>query len=69
MPSLKLDGRDVYAEMGGINLDDYPDFCDAHIEQATWEDTDEQLTSEELDKLCAKYDDYIGELAHESVFG
>lgn len=31
-----------------IDFKDYPDFCDAYIESAIWEDTGEALTEDEL---------------------
>lgn len=34
-----------------INHCDYPDYCDAYISSAYWEDTGEELTEEELDWL------------------
>ncbi len=38
-------------EMDGIDGADYPDFADAYISDATWADTGEALTEEELEKL------------------
>jgi hypothetical protein len=34
-----------------IDFKDYPDFCDAFIESASWEDTGEALTDDELDQV------------------
>jgi hypothetical protein len=34
-----------------IDFKDYPDFCDAYIESAVWEDTGEALTEDELDQV------------------
>jgi hypothetical protein len=34
-----------------IDFKDYPDFCDAFIESAVWEDTGEALTDDELDQV------------------
>jgi hypothetical protein len=36
-------------ELGGINTNDYPDFCDAFIESAEYDGV--ELTDEELDEL------------------
>ena len=37
--------------IGGIDLRDSPDFVDAYIMGACWQDTGEQLTEEELEKI------------------
>ncbi len=50
-------------EIEGIDGSDYPDFCDAYISNATWEDTGEALTEEELDKLNEN-----GEFVYEQVW-
>ena len=34
-----------------IDFKDYPDFCDAFIESAVWEDTGEALTDDELEQV------------------
>jgi hypothetical protein len=34
-----------------IDFKDYPDFCDAFIESASWEDTGEELTDDELEAV------------------
>ena len=34
-----------------IDFKDYPDFCDAYIESASWEDTGEELTDDELEAV------------------
>ena len=36
-------------EVEGINVSDYPDFCDSYISSASYEGR--ELTEEELDKL------------------
>lgn len=36
-------------ELGGIDTNDYPDFCDAFIESAEYDGV--ELTDEELDEL------------------
>ncbi len=38
-------------EVEGIDFSDYPDFCDAFIASATWEDTGEALNEAELEEL------------------
>jgi hypothetical protein len=37
--------------VAGINPRDYPDFCDAYIEEACWKATGEPLTDDELDLI------------------
>lgn len=34
----------------GIDMNDYPDFCDAYIDYAEWDDG-EELTDDELDRI------------------
>lgn len=53
----------VGIEVGGLDMADYPDFSDAYITYAEWEDTGEELTEEELDKLNDS--DYRGELIND----
>jgi hypothetical protein len=35
----------------GIDLTDYPEFCDAYIESATWRSTGIELTEDELQRI------------------
>jgi hypothetical protein len=35
----------------GIDLDDYPDFCDAYIYSARWKLTGLELTEDELQRI------------------
>jgi len=53
-------------EIEDIDMRDYPDFCDAYISSATWIDTGELLTEDELDTLNSGYSDLVNELAHEN---
>ena len=48
----------------GIDMSDYPDFCDAYVEEAEFKDGT-PLTDMELEQLTQ---DYGCELAHESMF-
>jgi hypothetical protein len=34
-----------------IDFKDYPDFCDAYIESASWEDTGQSLNDDELEAV------------------
>ena len=56
-------------EVDGIDRSDYPDFCDAFIQSATWLDTGDNLTHSELDRLMELYPDLAHELATESFQG
>ena len=48
---LQLNGRTVVdARVDGIDLRDYPDFCDAYFESALYEDGT-ALTDDELEQL------------------
>jgi len=66
---LELNGRavvDYY--IADVNTRDYPDFCDAHIAGAIWDDTGEELTEDEHEALNEAYADVIGEMAYESLY-
>jgi hypothetical protein len=42
-------------EVDGIDWADAPDFCDAYISSARWEDTGEELTEDELEALPGEF--------------
>lgn len=47
-----LNGREVVdLRIEGIDMRDYPDFCDAFISEAFYADTGEPLTDDDLDTL------------------
>lgn len=48
--------------IGDIDMNDYPDFCDAYIEEASFEDGT-PLSETELDALNEKYSGDLCELA------
>ncbi len=52
-------------EIADINPRDYPDFCDAYIEEACWKSTGEPLTDGELEMIDESdaYDEEIFEQA------
>ncbi len=52
--------------VAGIDPNDYPDFCDAYIESATWEDTGEPLTEEEIEQNFGS--DEIDALIQEQLY-
>ena len=55
----------VDAQLDGVNLNDYPDFCDAYVTSATYEDHD--MTDEELDEINNNRD-YVYELVIKRLF-
>lgn len=63
-----LNNRSVIdLDIDGINMRDYPDFCDAYIAGAAWEDTGESLTEEELEELNDD-SDLVYELVLERIY-
>jgi hypothetical protein len=61
---LQLNGRTVVdAVVDGIDMSDYPDFCDAYFESALYEDGT-ALTDDELGDLT----DHNQEILHEMVY-
>lgn len=52
-------------EVDGINMRDYPDFCDAYISYAEWKDTGEPLTEDDLDWI----NDNAGDFVYDTVIG
>lgn len=63
----RLDARKIHcASVAGIDLNDHPDFADAHFDYAVWWDTDEPLTESELDDMKDTHPDLLGELAYEA---
>jgi hypothetical protein len=61
---LQLNGRTVIdAVVDGIDMSDYPDFCDAYFESACYEDG-ATLTDDELVDLT----DHNQEILHEMVY-
>lgn len=64
--TLELKGKKVFdIEVDGIDFSDYPDFVDAYISYAIYEDGTE-LTDEELDELTDQNTDYVQDYAYEN---
>lgn len=64
---MKLNGRTVTdIEIDGVDFNDAPDFCDAFVCFASFEDTGEPLTEEELDQLVEENYENVLELIWES---
>ena len=53
--------------MGGIDTNDYPDFCDAYIESCTYKGKD--MTEKQLDKLNAHEIEFVQNLALFNAWG
>lgn len=65
---VTLNNRSVVdLDIDGIDMRDYPDFCDAYIAGAIWEDTEESLTDEELEELNDDRD-LVYELVLERIY-
>jgi len=63
----KLNGRNVVSiQLAGVDSKDAPEFCDAYIESAKWENTGENLNEEDLE-LINDDGDLINELACEQL--
>jgi hypothetical protein len=52
-------------KIGGLDMTDYPDFCDAYIESADY--GDREMTEEELD-ILNEDSSFISEEAHKSLY-
>lgn len=55
-------------EVEGINHRDHPDYVDAFISSATWKDTLEPLSEDELDVLNDKYNDFVYDCVIEHIY-
>lgn len=60
----KIDWSTV--EVDGVDLKDYPDFCDAFFYYAEWEDGT-PLTDDELDQMAEDYPEELNIRAYESL--
>lgn len=56
-------------EIDGVDLNDYPDFCDAFIMSAIWSDSGQELSDHELDILNDFYTDFVYNKVMEYVIG
>lgn len=57
----------VDPEIDGIDMSDYPDFCDAYLSYATWENGIE-LTDQELEDITSDNGDVVYELVQETLY-
>lgn len=66
MTDIKLDYSKISnVQVGGVDMQDYPDFCDAYIESADY--GDREMTDEELD-ILNQDGEFISINAHESLY-
>ena len=65
---LELNGRTVVdATIDGIDMRDYPDFCDAYFDSACYEDGT-ALSDDELIDLTDKNFDQLHEMIYDSIY-
>ena len=65
---LQLNGRTVVdAVLDGIDMSDYPDFCDAYFESAFYEDGT-ALTDDELEELREQNFDAFYEMITDRIY-
>jgi hypothetical protein len=65
---LQLNGRTVVdASVDGIDMQDYPDFCDAYFDSACYEDGTE-LTDDELIELTDNNPDLLHEMIYDIIY-
>ena len=68
---MELNGKKINAfsiEVDGVDMRDYPDFCDAYIDYAEYADGT-PLTDAELDLLQNQESDYVYELVINKAIG
>ena len=65
---LQLNGRTVVdATVDGIDMKDYPDFCDAYFDSACYEDGT-LLTDDELIELTDSNPDLLHEMIYDTIY-
>lgn len=62
----KVDNSTI--EIDGIDKNDYPDFCDAFVDYAKFDDGTE-LQFHELDIITDKHNEIVNELAYQKFLG
>jgi hypothetical protein len=66
---LELNGRTVVdATVDGIDMRDYPDFCDAYFDTAFYEDNNTALTDDELNQLTDDNPDTLHEMVYDQLY-
>jgi hypothetical protein len=65
---LQLNGRTVVdAVIDGIDMSDYPDFCDAYFESACYEDGT-ALSDDELNDLTDQNPEALHEMVYDLIY-
>jgi hypothetical protein len=65
---LQLNGRAVVdAVVDGIDMSDYPDFCDAYFESACYKDGT-ALTDDELNDLTDQNPETLHEMIYDQIY-
>jgi hypothetical protein len=68
---MKIDGKEIdYLKLdnvviSGVDLEDFPDFCDAYVESADYEGV--ELTDVELDEL-SQDGEFVSMVLHTQLF-
>lgn len=55
-------------EVDGVDVRDFPDFCDAHFSYAEWLDTGNPLSDSELEKLSEEFYYLVNEMALDDCY-
>ena len=55
--------------VAGVDPTDYPDFCDAYFQSATYRPTGADVPEDVLDALAEMYPDILQEKAYEQMTG
>lgn len=58
----------IEISIDGVDFNDAPDFCDAFVNYAVFEDTGEKLTDDEMDQLVSENYEEIQEMIWESRY-
>ena len=67
--SMHFKGRNVIdVEIEDIDPRDYPDFCDAYVSHAVWEDTGAELTDVELNELAETCSDQVYDAVLDQIY-
>jgi len=65
--TMQFLGREIEFDIAGIDMQDWPDFCDAYISEARYTDTGIELSDSELELLGDSLADQMNELVHEEL--
>jgi hypothetical protein len=69
MKNQKIDVKNIIdVELDGIDFNDAPDFCDAHIISAVWSDSGKSLSDDELETLNYEYREFVYECVISHIY-